>query len=91
MNARHLSPGVHRPRHSGITLSGQAAVRALLDAIDQTAREGGLDPVRSAIHIVQSWNLAKPLHWAALASLALAPTPDAATQAAVLKALEERV
>ncbi len=76
MNARHLSPSVHQPRHSGTHLSGAAAVRALVDAQDSVAREGGVDPIVGAVHILRGLNAAKPYHWAALASMAGTPMPD---------------
>lgn len=79
MNARHLSPNIHRPRHSGTDLSGQAAVRALVDAVDSVCREGGVDPVHAAPHVIQCLNLCQDFHWAAYARIAGTPDPDPAT------------
>lgn len=91
MNARHLSPNVHPPRHSGFTLTGRAAVLALVDAIDSVCREGGVDPVHAAVHVIQGLNLCKPFHWSAYARIAGSPEPDAATQEAVKAVYMERI
>lgn len=84
MAARHLSPQIHLPRHSGVSLSLPGRVQALVDAIDQTAREGGVDPVAAAqVYILHNLNLCKPYHWAAYARIACVEPPDDATIEAV--------
>lgn len=96
MNAKRqspppLAPSIHRPRHSGFAPSGEAAVRALVDAVDQVSREGGVDPVRSAVYVLQNLNLCRPYHWSAYARLAHVPEPDGTTQEAVKAVYLERV
>ena len=91
MNARHLSPSVHRPRHSGFTLTGRYAVAALVDAVDSVVREGGLDPVVAAVHVIQGLNLCRPYHWSAYARIAGTPEPDETTQEAVKAVYLERI
>lgn len=85
-----LTPGVHRPRYSGISLSGTALVQALVDAVDHVTREGGLNPVTQAVYVLQNLNLCKPWHWAAYAKLAHTPVPDQTTQEAVKAVYLER-
>lgn len=84
MNARHLSPQIHLPRHSGVTLGLQGRVQALVDAIDMTAREGGVDPIRCAqIYVLHNLNLCNQHHWAAYAKIACVDPPDETTIQAV--------
>jgi hypothetical protein len=84
MNDRHLSPQIHLPRPSQIPLSATGRVQALVDAIDQTAREGGVDPVRFAqVYVLHNLNLCNPHHWAAYAKIACVDPPDQTTIDAV--------
>ncbi len=95
MNTKRLSPpplipSVHQARHSGVHLSGPAAVNALVDAVDQVTREGGLDPITQAVYVLQNLNLCRNWHWAAYARLAGSPLPDPTTQEAVKAIYLER-
>jgi hypothetical protein len=90
MSPRHLSPGVHRPRTSGITLTGEAAARALVDAVDSVCREGGVDPVYAAPLVIQNLNLCKPFHWSAYARIAGTPEPTEAVRDLVVATYVER-
>ncbi len=95
MNAKRqspppLAPSVHQTRYSGVSLSGPAAVKALVDAVDQVTREGGLNPVTQAVYVLQNLNLCKAWHWAAYARLAQTPPPNETTQEAVKAVYLER-
>jgi len=85
-----LGPSIHRPRHSGITLTGDAAARALVDVIDSTCREGGVHPVQAAPLVIQCLNACNIHHWAAYARLAGTPVPDETVRDLVIATFVER-
>jgi hypothetical protein len=87
---RGLGPNIHPPRYSGITLTGQVAATALVDAIDSVCREGGVDPVHAAPVVIQNLNICKPYHWSAYARIAGTPEPDETVRDLVIAAYVER-
>lgn len=53
----------------------QQHVRAILKAVDKTAREGGIDPDTCPGFVLESLEFCKKYHWDAYARIVMAPSP----------------